>query len=647
MKGQLLILASAVGAVAAAYGGTLHNGFHFDDGHSIEDNAFLEDLRHIPRYFYDLTTFSPLAENRSYRPILLMGFALSEWMGDGAPWAYHLLTLLLHAVGAAVVGLLTQRLLRTGYPDLEPTTVWATATLAAAVFAAHPLVSEPVNYISSRSSLQAAVFGTASVLLYIDSREHGGRRALAGSYLLLGLALLTKLTAVSVPVLVLLWELTIGRRRATPWRHLAIRVAPFFAVSGLFAVFHEAFVGSSTRAARSDVTPYHYFLTESRVWQRFLGLFVWPEDLCADLTMRWSQSPWEGSTARALLLAAALLLGAWAIRRRWPMTALGIAWFYVTLAPTNSIVPLAEPASEHRVYIALPGLVFVVAEVGARWATRLGRPGRFALLTAAIAAAVGLAAAARVRSTVWRDDVTLWASVIECAPDNGRAHLNYGRGKWAAQDLGAARTAFERCKALWPHYAYCDINLAALALAEGRLDDAARHAGSAQKLAPNNVYSQVWSAKVLLAQKKPTAALAAFKKARRIAPGYGPAEQGYAVARFELGELQAAKQALRPFAERNQLDAPGWFAWGFLQERDGQPKQAEQAYLRTLSLDAKHRRARYNLARLLQVSGHTSEAIEHYRYLVSLGDPAPEVMQNLTAALRAPPETRPESVQKN
>ena len=44
-------------AVAAlllvAYSNHFRNGFHFDDSHSIQDNVYVRELKHIPRYFLD------------------------------------------------------------------------------------------------------------------------------------------------------------------------------------------------------------------------------------------------------------------------------------------------------------------------------------------------------------------------------------------------------------------------------------------------------------------------------------------------------------------------------------------------------------------------------------------------------------------
>jgi len=60
-NGYLLILALCGGV----YFNSLHNSFHYDDGHSLVDNPHVRSLAHIPRFFADPGTFSAMPEARS------------------------------------------------------------------------------------------------------------------------------------------------------------------------------------------------------------------------------------------------------------------------------------------------------------------------------------------------------------------------------------------------------------------------------------------------------------------------------------------------------------------------------------------------------------------------------------------------------
>ena len=48
-----------------AYANHFQNSFHFDDAHTIQNNAAIREVRNIPLFFRDATTFSSLPTNQS------------------------------------------------------------------------------------------------------------------------------------------------------------------------------------------------------------------------------------------------------------------------------------------------------------------------------------------------------------------------------------------------------------------------------------------------------------------------------------------------------------------------------------------------------------------------------------------------------
>src|SRR6266705_6924130 len=78
-------------ALLAAYANHFHNSFHFDDAHTIVNNASIRELRNIPRFFSDATTFSSLPSNQSYRPLVSTLLAIDYSLGYGLrPFWFHL-----------------------------------------------------------------------------------------------------------------------------------------------------------------------------------------------------------------------------------------------------------------------------------------------------------------------------------------------------------------------------------------------------------------------------------------------------------------------------------------------------------------------------------------------------------------------------
>src|SRR6185437_8094213 len=73
----------------AAYANHFQNSFHFDDAHTIINNAAIQSLKNIPAFFRDATTFSSLPSNQSYRPLVSTLFAINYRLGGLNPLAFH------------------------------------------------------------------------------------------------------------------------------------------------------------------------------------------------------------------------------------------------------------------------------------------------------------------------------------------------------------------------------------------------------------------------------------------------------------------------------------------------------------------------------------------------------------------------------
>src|ERR1700719_4158002 len=77
--------------LVAAYSNHFQNSFHFDDAHTIETNSAIRELRNIPLFFRDATTFSSLPSNQSYRPLVSTLLAIDYSLGHGLqPFWFHL-----------------------------------------------------------------------------------------------------------------------------------------------------------------------------------------------------------------------------------------------------------------------------------------------------------------------------------------------------------------------------------------------------------------------------------------------------------------------------------------------------------------------------------------------------------------------------
>src|SRR5580765_95172 len=131
-----------------AYSNSFHGTFQFDDMRTIRFNFSLRDISNWKDIF--------LYER--YRPLLMGSFALNYAIGGQDPYTYHVINLVLHIIAVFLFYLFCRKL----HPD------WRIAVLAAALMTLHPLNTESVSYISSRSIVLCSIFYFAGMLSYDD-----------------------------------------------------------------------------------------------------------------------------------------------------------------------------------------------------------------------------------------------------------------------------------------------------------------------------------------------------------------------------------------------------------------------------------------------------------------------------------------------
>ncbi len=469
----------AVGVVFAAYSNHFHNSFHFDDGTVIQNNAYLRSLHNIPLFFRDAATFSSYPLNAAYRPLTSTSFALDYWLGGGAdPFFFHVTQWSLHLALGILVYLLLERVL--ALAGLGETRV--PALFGAALFCLHRVNSETVNFLTLRSEILAALGVVGSFVLY--QRMPSVRRtfvwllpALAGAFAKQSALVFAPLFAVYL--LVFPQERATGPRRGDetrPWSWLRLAL-PAFVAAGAFYILQARLGGP--HLVYGATRPRIYLQTQVFAWLHYFRLFLLPLGLSADAD--WSPIPlWydtrvlAGAAFAIVLLAAA---AAYARRRPAGRAALfGAIWYFAALAPTSSLFPLSEMVNEHRPYLPYVGLILCLTAVAADACAAMHSPRSVRwLATAAALLLVAHGFGTFQRNRAWRDEESLWRSVTEASPSNGRAWMNYGLIFLARADYPNARACFEKAATLAPNYDILEINRGILEGATGHPAEAERH----------------------------------------------------------------------------------------------------------------------------------------------------------------------------
>src|SRR6266550_5952252 len=151
-------------ALLAAYINHFHNSFHFDDAHTIENNVAIRELRNIPLFFRDATTFSSLPSNQSYRPLVSTLLALDYRLAHGLePFWFHVSIFALFIALTLLLALVIYHLLQSARASLS--NPWI-ALATAGWFALHPANADAINYIIVSAEVISTFGVIASFAVY-------------------------------------------------------------------------------------------------------------------------------------------------------------------------------------------------------------------------------------------------------------------------------------------------------------------------------------------------------------------------------------------------------------------------------------------------------------------------------------------------
>jgi tetratricopeptide (TPR) repeat protein len=152
----------------------------------------------------------------------------------------------------------------------------------------------------------------------------------------------------------------------------------------------------------TGISVWSYLLNQSVIVTRYLRLAVWPADLVINYGPPLPYTLVD-VLPHASLLVAVLVLTLAAIRWNAAVAFLG-GWFFITLAPSSSFVPIAtEVGAERRMYLPLMAIVAGIVCLYKAIAVRQRVSGSFAMVALACMAIVlgGLTIARNVEHQSW------------------------------------------------------------------------------------------------------------------------------------------------------------------------------------------------------------------------------------------------------
>lgn len=591
-------------AAVAAYTNSFSLPFVFDDVPAIAENP---TIRHLPSIGEALHPPSANGVTVGGRPLLNLSFALNYAISGNAVWSYHALNLVIHLLaGLTLFGIVRRTLAVVGRvipspPPMIPTAPnrrvkdnapYLIAFAAALLWTLHPLQTESVTYTVQRAESLAGLFYLLTLYGFIRasaSPAPGKWYPLSLSACLLGMA--TKEVMASAPLIVLLYDRTfVGGSFRAAWRRRWFYLG--LALTWLLLAYLIVRTGSrgGTAGFGLDAPWWAYALTQCRVVPHYLRLSLWPHPLIFDHGIELVKNPWVAApyTLLLALLVAATVIALW---RRPAVGFLG-AWFFLILAPSSSIVPVAtQTMAEHRMYLPLAAvLTAIVTAIHAL-------TGRGSLLLF-LALASGLGWLTLRRNTDYRSELILWGDTVAKLPDNVRARCNLGVALFQAARLPEAIAQYEAALQVKPDSFEARNNLGSALYQSGRVPEAEAQFREALRIEPRSAKAHCNLGTLLMRFGRTPEAVAEYEEALRVDPEYADAHNNLGNVFFQLGRLPEATVQYE-LALRSRPDmAEAHNNLGSVLLELGRMAEARQHYEEALRLRPDYAKAQENLRRL-------------------------------------------------
>lgn len=392
----LLLMVGLIALASWAYLPGLHGDFLFDDYINLPALGADGPISHWATFWRYVTSGQA---DPTGRPLALLSFLLDahDWPAD--PHPFKRTNLLLHLLDGALLARLLYQLGRLHFEPLlgqksraDMQRITTAAVLGAAFWLLHPLFVSTTLYIVQREAMLPTTFTLLGLLLWLHGRSTilRGQRYLGLTWMVIGLCggtllgMLSKANGILLPALALLIEYVLlqapgivetqrlysnthassSSSDAAPqgsvqqlqfYRHAMLLLAwfPTALIAG-YLVYAGWYGFTQDISAVRPWTLGQRLLTEPRILVDYLKLLWLPRPFTAGLfndQIRASTSLWApATTLPSLLVISALIAGAWLCRRRLPIVAVAVLFYFVGQSMESSTIAL-ELYFEHRNYL--------------------------------------------------------------------------------------------------------------------------------------------------------------------------------------------------------------------------------------------------------------------------------------------------------
>lgn len=506
-------------AVFFVYAQTLFYDLSYSDDHVLlgYQYNYNADLSNIGQAFQEDIFQTPLGLGSYYRPMLRLSFMLDSQFGpQNVTLLAHLTDLILHSLAMCFLFMLLLRM------QVRKTLAFAFTLL----FALHPVFVQTVALIASRNDTLLAVFILPAMLQFMAFVETKKIKYLLWHFVFLLLALFTKETAATLPLVALAYVLIfIGKNDLRIyWKKYAL--AGILWVICLFVWFQARSLALGHNIAGTEFDLFGSIFESFPVLIPYVGKIFLPFDLApfpilADMSFTYG-------------IITIILLAMWFLASRMKnnkMLIFGVLWFgaFIALALVKPANTIAE-FSEHRLYLPAMGFIFIILGLGKierlnKFFERI-QPDKNSRQDAAWALFVTIviifSSMSMYRAQHYKDGITFWSYAVETSPSRAFNYNNLGAMHYIEGKKDSALAYYKKTLEINPLEPLVNYNLGLIYEEQGDYVTAEKF--YRQELYTNQPYAPLYDAlgRVYYKQGLKTKAEEMWRKAKEFDDAYQP-----------------------------------------------------------------------------------------------------------------------------
>ena len=607
----------------------LQNGFvEWDDGANLVQNPKFRGLG-WEQLKWMFTTF----HMGHYQPLSWITLACDYLVWGLEPFGYHLTNLLIHSASTVLFYFISRQLLAItlSLSDAKSWQLNLGAAASALFFGIHPLRVESVAWATERRDVLSGFFYLLTLYSYLGaaSTKTASRKWLRLSFACYAFSLLSKATAITLPVVLLILDIyPLKRLPVTPraWfkpqcRAVLMEKVPFSLLAAVFAV-----VALLAQHSIGTLKTFQQYDLISRLGQMayghifYLGKMVLPTGLSPIYELPFSSPSWKAWFFLCAAGAVAFTIACYCLRRRWP--ALLACWLYyvITLAPVSGIAQSGpQLVADRYSYLSTLSFSLLLGGIVARvWPSPIGTHRIRLSITAPAYASLLLvllvfATLTWRQSRIWRNTRTLWQHAIAVTPTSSIAYYNLGKNFENENNPDRAIEHYRRALAIDRGYYNAHHNLAGLLVGKGLYGEALGHFRAALEIKPDDADTHNNLGVLFEMQGDPQAALREFQNAVDKDPNYARGFFNIGRVLAQQGELAGAVNNYQHAARLDPNEAMIRLAQGEVLARQNKLEDAVAQLEEAIKLKPELADAHLLLARILAAQGKKDEAEKHYR----------------------------------